>query len=151
VARTEPAGSEANRGPTYGVEPPVRRWFLAAVLLAGILAGLGGWSARPPGGWPPGYALDSTLVYRLEVGLVVFAALYSVLVVIRLASYGLTPSRVGTAAIDLPQLAASVGDADVVLTEAEQALRDVYGELANQKRRLDRLEHMLCPHPEDGS
>jgi hypothetical protein len=79
---------------------------VAASLAAALLAGA---TSVPPSGGPPGYALESSLVYRVEIGLVVFVVLYAVVVLVRLAAHGLTPSRVGTGAVDLPQLMETFG------------------------------------------
>lgn len=120
-----------------------RRVFLAAVLATAVLAVVAGGLSRSPSAGAPAYALDSVLVYRLEVGLVVFAALYAVVVVVRLASHGMTPSRVGTAAVDLPQLAASVGEMQAGLGLTETTASHLFAELEDQAARLNEIEYML--------
>lgn len=73
----------------------------------------------------------------------VFAALYAVVVVVRLASHGLTPSRVGTPAVDLPQLALSVGEMQAGLGLTETTASHLFAELEDQAARLDEIEYLL--------
>jgi hypothetical protein len=69
-------------------------WLVGAILVAGIAAGSFIADARSPS-----YALGSELVYRLEIGAVVVAALLFLLTTLRLASYGRTFTSFGAGPI----------------------------------------------------
>lgn len=91
----------------------------------------------------PPYALESPLIYRLEVGVVFFLTLYAVTVLIRLAAYGLTPSRVGTTAVHLPQLMNTVGAVSDELEAGQTVIDDMLGTVGDHAARIANLERSI--------
>ncbi|HXE45448.1 MAG TPA: hypothetical protein VN635_09625 [Conexibacter sp.] len=82
----------------------MRRHALPAVVLLALGFALSGAStARVPHRLPAG-ALGCVLVWRVELGAVVFAGLYGVVVVARLALHGETLTRVGRDGIEIPRV-----------------------------------------------
>lgn len=116
--------------------------FLVAVMVALALAASAGILSEPPDR-VPSYALGSPLVYRLEVGAAFFLTLYTVTVLVRLASHGLTPSRVGTAAVHLPQMVDTVGAVRGELEAGRTAIDDMLGTIADHGTRIVDLERSI--------
>jgi hypothetical protein len=87
--------------------------------------------------------LQSSFVYRLEIGAVFFLAAYAITVLVHLAWHGMTPSRVGTAAIDLPQLFDTVGLVNGDRDAAETSMDDMLYLLDEHRIRLDSVEQCL--------
>jgi hypothetical protein len=123
-------------------DPPGRRSasFLGVVAVSLVVSGVMGAVSDPPLAGAPGYALDSPLVYRLEVGVVFFLVLYSVAVLVRLAAHGLTPSRVGTAAVHLPQLMDTVGIVNGELDAGRTVIDDMLSTVDDHAVRIADLE-----------
>lgn len=122
--------------------------FAVVVVSAAALACAAGVASSPPASGAPGYALDSELVYRLEIGMVFFVALYLTAVVVRLALQGLTPSRLGTTSIDLPQVASSLADARDEARTASNDTADMLGELDDHEERIRALEQFFTTRSE---
>jgi hypothetical protein len=116
--------------------------FLVAVMAALALAAAAGALSEPPDR-VPSYALGSPLVYRLEVGAAFFLTLYTVTVLVRLASQGLTPSRVGTTAVHLPQMADTVGAVREELEAGRMVIDDMLGTIADHGTRIVDLERSI--------
>lgn len=133
-ARSAGAGEGASRA---------NRVFLFSVTAALVMASLVGAVADPPRGGTPPYALHSPLVYRLEVGAAFFVTLYSVTVLVRLASHGLTPSRVGTAAVQIPQLVDTVDAVSDDLADNERDIDDMLLKLEKHARRIHAIEQTI--------
>jgi hypothetical protein len=114
--------------------------FLGAVVAAVLVAAFVGVVTQPPA---PPYALDSPLVDRLEVATAFFVTLYSLVVLIRLAARGLTPSRVGTGVVQLPQLTDTVGTVGDSFDNEETAIDDMLGALRRQSARIGDLERLV--------
>lgn len=72
-----------------------RRLFASLVVLFAVTAAVCGLAADPPHPRPV-YALESAAVYRAEIALAIFAALYLMTVTVRLAWHGQTFTRVGS-------------------------------------------------------
>jgi hypothetical protein len=93
---------------------------------------------------PSAYALDSTLVYRSEVGFVIFLALYLFVVFTRLAYYGRTPDSIGPSGARLPADTELISKALEELRAAGAALMELpeklAGELATLRERIEALE-----------
>jgi hypothetical protein len=115
--------------------------FLAAVMAVLVVAVLAGLVSSPPSQGAPSYALDSSLVYRLEIGMAFFLALYVTIVLVRLASHGLTPSSVGTAEVQLPQLVDTV---DNELRASEIAIDDMLGMVEGLSLRMTMVERSIA-------
>ena len=118
---------------------PVVNPFLLAVLAAVMIAASAAATTAVPSGGAPTYALDAALIYRVEVGLAVFLALYAVAVLVRLAAHGLTPGRVGTSSVELPQLMDIVG---TKLRNEETTIDDMLGTLEAHSARIEAIERM---------
>jgi hypothetical protein len=116
---------------------PNNLYFLGAVTAALITALVIGAMSSPPRQGVPAYALQSPLVYRLEIGIAFFLAFYAVVVLVRLAAYGLTPSRIATAAIHLPQLARAVETVEEDLETRDRDIDDMLAMVRSQEERID--------------
>jgi hypothetical protein len=117
-------------------------WLVAGIFGAGVVVALVIADARSPS-----YALGSELVYRLEIGAVVVAALFFVLTSLRLASYGRTFTSFGAGPVrteaDDP---ARAMDAAVVDVEELGARVATLGEvIAKLLERVDALERRKPP------
>ncbi len=109
-----------------------RRGLLPAVVLLTLALALAGAATAPLPSRLPAVALGAVVVWRVEVASVVFAALYAVLVVARLALHGETLTRVGRDGIEIPRVGAVRGAEGPV---ADQAAVDA--------KQLDRLAATL--------
>lgn len=85
-----------------------RRLFPTLVLTFAAIAAIAGLTATPPRPTPV-YALQSAAVYRAEVALAVFAALYLMAVIVRLAWHGQTFTRVGSV-LEVPEVRRTIDD-----------------------------------------
>ena len=118
------------------------RWLflvVLALLLGGVAAAI--WVADA--GRAPGYALDSNLVYRIEVGAVLVGFAYGILVTLLLAWRGETFTKfnvgpAGAAAGDNFESAAD--DLDILRDEVQQLSEEVSSALLALTERLERLE-----------
>ena len=81
-----------------------RRALFATVLTALALALASALLAPAPRNLPA-VALCAALVWRVEVAAIAFAAAYGAIVTARLALHGHTYTRVGSAGIEIPQVA----------------------------------------------
>ncbi|HEY4810778.1 MAG TPA: hypothetical protein VIH71_06940 [Solirubrobacteraceae bacterium] len=134
---------------------PSRSWgFAGAVLVCGVLglaaAVFAGGARRPPA-----YALNSTLIYRCEIGGVVFVILYFVVVLTRLASYGRTPTSIGASGAKLPQLPhALLSDAlagyQTVAARLDELPDQIIDEMAALRHRVEALEQAPPAEREHG-
>jgi hypothetical protein len=120
--------------------PRANSVFLGAVIGAFAVAAFAGVLSDPPSRGVPSYALNASLVYRLEVGVAFFLALYAVTVLVRLAAHGLTPSRVGTTDVHLPQLMNTVGTVRGELEAGRTAIDDMLGTVGDHAARIADLE-----------
>ncbi|HEX4807000.1 MAG TPA: hypothetical protein VFU94_13970 [Conexibacter sp.] len=105
----------------------MRRYLLPAVVLLGLLLAVVGTATAHAPHRLPAVALGCVLVWRVEIGAIVFASLYGVVVVVRLALHGETLTRVGRDGIEIPRVGAVPGD------------RAAHETLAVQVRELERL------------
>jgi hypothetical protein len=117
-------------------------WLVATIFAVGALVSAVFVDARSPA-----YALNSKLVYRVEIGAVIVAALLFVLTSLRLASYGRTFTSFGAGPVrteaDDP---ASAMDAAVVDVEELGARVATLGEVvAKLLERVDALERGSSP------
>jgi hypothetical protein len=118
------------------------RWVFLAVLAlfaGGLAAGL--WVADS--GRAPGYALDSNVVYRIEVAAVLVGVGYLVLVVLRLAWHGETFTKfsVGPAAAEATSnFESAADDLDLLRDEVQLLSEEVSSALLALTERLERLE-----------
>lgn len=125
----------------------------AAVLLALVAALAGALLAPAPGGGLPAVALGSTLVWRVEVAAVVFAAAYGAIVTTRLALHGHTYTRVGSSGIEIPQVArnetgqATTRSAD--LSARVDRLQSTVSKLASRLEALEHARHLLLNPDEE--
>lgn len=124
------------------------RGFAAVVLLCGLL-GLAAGLFSGGANHPPPYALGSTLVYHAEIGLVIFLALYILVVLTRLAYYGRTLTSIGASGARIPD----VGLLSSALDESQAAagrLREVGIELDLLRQRLSTLEQTRSAESDHG-
>ena len=123
-------------------EPGRTPAFAGAVTACGVLGAAAGFLADSAPR-APDYALDSMLVYRFEIGLVVFVGLYLALVLIRLAYHGRTPTRIGASGADFPDIGL-LSNALSNLRDASGLMEAVPGEVADQigdlEQRIATLE-----------
>jgi hypothetical protein len=124
-----------------------------ATVAAGVIAATTATPPRPV----PGYALGAELVYRTQVGLAVFVALYAATALSRLAYHGRTLTEIGTTGIKLPDVGAvsdNLQDHERRLhslerfqqaTEGDDALRGV-ARLSDRLARLERHVDSLRDH-----
>ncbi len=115
-----------------------------ATVAAGMIAATTATPPRPV----PGYALGAELVYRTQVGLAVFVALYAATALSRLAYHGRTLTEIATTGIKLPDVGAvsdNLEEHERRLRALEQAQdearsRDTLRAVAALRKRLDELE-----------
>lgn len=118
------------------------RWLfltVLALLFAGIAAAI--WVADS--GRTPGYALDSNLIYRIEIGAVLVGFAYAILVTLRLAWRGETFTKfsVGPAGAEAgDSFESAADDLDVLRDEVALLAEEVSSALVALTDRLDRLE-----------
>ena len=79
-----------------------------------------------PGQPLPAVAMSSGLVWRMEIGAIAFVLLYTVIVVVRLAAAGLTPIRLGTRGMELPQVVATIEKANQRLDIDHASVGDLH-------------------------
>lgn len=118
---------------------PVFAGAVAACGAMGCGAGLLASSVAPA----PEYALGSMLIYKFEIGLVVFLGLYLAIVLVRLAYHGRTPTRIGASGADLPDISTVSGALSELRATADlmSAIpREVAEHLAQLEQRLAVLE-----------
>jgi hypothetical protein len=118
------------------------RWLFLVVLAvfgAGVLVAL----VVADGDATPGYALDSNVVYRMEIAAVVIGVAYTALVTLRLAWHGETFTRftVGPAGAEAPdRFDSAADDLDVLRDSVSELADEVSSALVALEERLDRLE-----------
>ena len=118
------------------------RWLFFIVLalfLGGIAAAI--WVADS--GRTPGYALDSNLIYRIEIGAVLVGFAYAILVTLRLAWRGemFTKFSVGPAGAEAgDSFESAADDLDILRDEVQQLSEVVSSALVALDERLERLE-----------
>lgn len=113
--------------------------FPLVVCVSGILGILAGLQAVPPGDIPA-YALDSAVVYKSEVGVVFFLAVYLVATAIALAFEGRTVGKITASGIELPSdLATPVMSQREIVDELEKVQRDIAQGDDVLSRHVDRL------------
>src|SRR3954470_4884094 len=115
--------------------------LVAAIFAAGVAVGLFVADARSPS-----YALESELVYRLEIGAVVAAALLFVLTALRLASYGrmFTPFGAGPVQAEADDPAGAMDAAVLDVKRLGDQLRAVGAEIEALSGRVASLEDRLA-------
>jgi hypothetical protein len=82
----------------------MRRRLLPATVLLMLTLALVGAATAPAPHQLPAVALGAVLVWRVEIATIVFAAVYSAIVVTRLALHGETLTRVGRDGIEIPRV-----------------------------------------------
>jgi len=118
------------------------RWLFLTVLAlftGGIAAGI--WVADS--GRTPGYALDSNLIYRIEIGAVLVGFAYAILVTLWLAWRGeiFTKFSVGPAGAEAgDSFESAADDLDILRDEVQQLSEEVSTALVALTERLERLE-----------
>jgi hypothetical protein len=118
------------------------RWLfltVLALLVGGIAAAI--WVADS--GRTPGYALDSNLIYRIEIGAVLVGFAYAILVTLRLAWRGETFTKfsVGPAGAEAgDSFESAAEDLDLLRADVETLTDEVASALIALTERLDRLE-----------
>jgi hypothetical protein len=80
------------------------RLFALVVVGAIALALVGGLTTPTPNDGVPAYALEASIVYKIEIALAIFVALYIAVITLRLAWYGRTFTRVGASGAEIPDL-----------------------------------------------
>jgi hypothetical protein len=108
-------------------------------LVATVAAAAAGATADP--NWAPGYALDSNVVYRFEVGLAVLAALYVVALAVWLAWYGkgFFKLAVGPASAEAPgaeHIEGAASDLEALREDFEEFRREAKEALSTLNKRL---------------
>ena len=126
-----------------------RQAFPMLVLLAAGFSAGGGIQAVPPRD-VPAYALDSAIIYKCEVALALFVALYLLLVAVALAFEGRTVGKITTTGFELPsELSSSVVGQQALIErqdQAEQALYEQDGRLSQEIERIwEKLERERVP------
>jgi hypothetical protein len=122
------------------------------LLVGGVVVlavAVGGFAMPPPD--VPAYALDSVVVYKCEVALASFLALYLLVVAILLAIEGRTVGKISTTGLELPsEISASVKRQHALTRKDNQARVDLFerdkrllGEIDSLWNELDRLEHSI--------
>ena len=109
------------------------------LFLGGIAAAI--WVADS--GRTPGYALDSNLIYRIEIGAVLVGFAYAILVTLRLAWRGETFTKfsVGPAGAEAgDSFESAADDLDILRVEVQQLSAEVSSALVALTERLERLE-----------
>jgi hypothetical protein len=104
------------------------RWGFALLVGVAIVAGCIAALVVTPPSEVPGIALQAGSVYRVEVGLVVFAALYVVTVALALALHNRGFTEIGTGGVKAQNLAAasrSEGLEDATMELVEEVVREV--------------------------
>jgi hypothetical protein len=123
--------------------------FAVAVLTCvavGLAAGVFASGAKQP----PSYALESTLIYRGEIGFAVFMALYFLVVLTRLAYYGRSITSIGAGGAQLPDVGL-LSDAVEETHAAAAGLRKVGEELSDELILLkDRVAELERARPAKG-
>jgi hypothetical protein len=116
---------------------PIRSPGFAGTVVAcgavGLAAGIFGHGVKHPAA----YALNSVLVYRCEIGFLVFFVLYVVVVLVYLASYRRTPTAMlikGTGA-HFPDVA-PLEEAKRELDAARASLRELTQRLADDRAEM---------------
>jgi hypothetical protein len=118
------------------------RWLFTAVLAlfaGGVAAAI--WVADS--GLTPGYALDSNLVYRVEIGAVLVGFAYAILVTLRLAWRGETFTKfsVGPAGAEAgDNFDSAAEDLDVLRADVETLTTEMSTALVALAERLERVE-----------
>jgi hypothetical protein len=126
--------------------------FASAVVLCAAAGAVAATFAAGPA-HPHAYALNSMLVYRCEIGAVIFAVLYLGLVLVRLAYHGRTPTRIGAGGADLPDLdllTGALADSQAAATLLAQVPRDVADQVAALEQRVADLESKATGGTADG-
>jgi hypothetical protein len=104
----------------------LRRFAFPLLVLLGALLAIGAAleADAPPD--IPSYALDSVVVYKCEVGLVLFLLVYVFVATVSLAMEGRTLGKISTTGIELPgELSASVAAQQELAEELGRVQREV--------------------------
>lgn len=124
--------------------PEKPSWMLlSAVCVAAAIALAVGLLAAVPTAGPPAVALNSEVVFRIEVGAIVFAVLYGLVVAIRLAFWGKTFTKLGTTGAEIPdvsELRKSVKEYAGLENALDQISAQIVAITENLDTRVSRLE-----------
>jgi hypothetical protein len=118
--------------------PLKTRPFAFALIAAIVLSLVGGLRTPIPADGAPAYALQASIVYRIEVALAVFVALYLAAVTLRLAWYGRTFTRVGASGAEIPDVRLIQAGVDHA-RQAERLIQEIQAELADLQQLESRL------------
>jgi hypothetical protein len=119
-----------------------RRRALFATVLTALALALAGALLAPAPRDLPAVALGAALVWRVEVAAILFAAAYGAVVTARLALHGHTYTRVGSAGIEIPQVARVEAEEKTDRgTAAEIAINGIQRSVEELIERVDALEH----------
>lgn len=120
-----------------------RRAFPLVVLAVGLIAAVGGIQAVPPPDVPT-YALDSGVVYRCEVTLALFVALYLLVVAVFLSVEGKTVGKVTTTGFELPsELSGSVTMLQALIERQDRAERKFIERDRSTSQDIERIWEAL--------
>lgn len=95
----------------------------------------------------PATALGAVVVWRIEVAIVVFAALYGVVIVARLALHGETLTRVGRDGIEIPR----VGSARFAEAKSGCSESSKGSNKTPEARKIRRPTYELLRHREEAA
>jgi hypothetical protein len=119
----------------------VRQAFLVLLVLASVFGLIVAVATTAPTTIPD-WALRSETVYRAEVGLAIFIAIYVISVSLRLAGQGraFTKISAGTVSFETEQLAVATSSSLDAVEETQRAATELAEALAEIIERLDVLE-----------
>jgi hypothetical protein len=138
---------ESNSGPKEPLEPWLRWGFATLVVIAAACGALVGALAEPPADLP-GYALDSSTIYRLELTLAAFALVYVPLTTVFLAFQGrafvkLTAGPASIEAEKVRALRAAAGEIQRTASLHERDIEDLLNAVEDLAVRMRRVEALL--------
>jgi hypothetical protein len=117
--------------------------LLIAVCAVACVALATGLLVATPTPGPPAVALNSEVVFRIEVGAIVFVVLYGFVVAIRLAFFGKTFTKLGTTGAEIPdvsELRKSVQEYAGLERALDQINAQIVAVAENLDARVSRLE-----------
>ena len=114
-----------------------RRLALPAVVLLALALAACSAALAPLPRALPAVALGAALVWRVEVGAIMFAACYGAIITARLALHGHTYTRIGSAGIEIPQVARVRTDEEMErIVELEASVKELRDTLRAVHERL---------------
>jgi hypothetical protein len=131
----------------------MRRRLLPAVVLAALMLAVIGAVATPAPQRLPSIALGAVVVWRVELAVIVFVAIYGAIVATRLALHGETLTRIGRDGIEIPRVGSAraeegAGDEDLA-TSVAKLQAAIAGLGQEPSRREDPSDLLLRTRRED--